>query len=159
MTHDSQLDEPYTGMEVASFHNFLLKRPTSQKAIFWMDICHAGSLGDEWGKRRGVRITSEDAIKLVAEGTGISVMASSTGRESSIEGEQFGGGHGAFTHGLLKGLSGMADSEAGNQDGYINVSELQSFVSRYVPEITGGQQHPTVPSVRKFRDYPISTVH
>lgn len=155
MPHDGDLADPITGMEVANFQRFLTKRPASQKALFWMDICHAGALGEN--RRRG-GITSEEAIKMLAKGTGVAVMASSTGRESSLESKNFSGGHGAFTAGLLKGLGGAADSEAGNGDGYVSLHELHSFVSRHVPKITKGQQHPTTPTMSNVRDFPITSV-
>lgn len=159
MTHDSDLNEPYTGMEVSQFQDFLLKRPTNQKAIFLMDICHSGAIGDGKINRRGPRLTSEDAVKLLTDGTGVTVMSSSTGRESSLEGKEFGNGHGAFTASLLEGLNGKADKDAGNRDGYVSILELQTYVARRVPKMTHGKQHPTTPLVRKLRDYPISSAN
>jgi outer membrane protein OmpA-like peptidoglycan-associated protein len=153
MTHDSDLREPYTGLNVSFFKDFLHNRPINQKALFWMDICHAGGIGGEWGNARG-RISSDDAIRMLAEGTGVAVMASSTGMESSLEGPKYGH-HGAFTQSILGALAGKADSESGNKDGVVSVLELQTYVSSQVPKITGGRQHPTSPSQIRLRDFPL----
>ncbi len=153
MPYDSDISEPITGMEVSNFQRFLTKRPASQKALFWMDICHAGALGEH--NRRG-QITPAEAVKMLAQGTGVAVIASSTGRESSLESKQFGGGHGAFTAGLLEGLKGKADTVSGNKDGFVSLHELHSYVSRRVPQITNGQQHPTTPTMSNVRDFPLT---
>ncbi|MEE2930535.1 MAG: hypothetical protein VX599_07455, partial [Pseudomonadota bacterium] len=87
---------------------------------------------------------------------GVSVLASSAGRQESYEGAEYGGGHGAFTAALIEGLNGRSDREAGNSDGLVFVQELQTFVMRRVPQMTKGKQHPTVPLVSNLRDFPIS---
>lgn len=153
MPHDGDPAEPYTGVNVGYFRDFLHKRPLNQKALMWMDICHAGSIGSEWGKRRG-RVSADEAVKLLSEGTGVAVIASSTGMESSLEGPQYGGGHGAFTAALLEGLAGKADAK-NNNDGMTSVLELQNYISRRVPEMTGGRQHPMTPSQVRLRDFPL----
>lgn len=154
MAHDSNMKEAYTGLELRAFSDFLTRRPSGQKALVMMDICHAGSFG-QTAKRRGSGLTAEDAVKLVEQGTGTVVLASSTGRESSYEDKAYRGGHGAFTAALLDGLEGKADSEAGNGDGYVFLNELIGFVSREVPRLTEGAQHPTTPRMENFRDFPL----
>jgi len=155
MTHDGLLEDPYTGMEFDKFESFLKSRPINQKAILMLDICHAGSAGLK-GKRRG-KVTAEEAVKQLSEGTGTIVFASSTGKESSLESDEYGGGHGAFTAALLEGIKGQADRVAGNSDKYIGIFELVSYVSRRVPQLTDGDQHPTTPQSINVRDFPIST--
>lgn len=157
MAHDSDMSEAYTGFELRDLSDYLERRPPSQKAMVLMDICHAGSFG-QTSKRRGSGLTSEEAVRLVEEGTGTVVLASSTGRESSLEDPKFRGGHGAFTAALLEGLEGKADREAGNGDGFISVLELSSFVSREVPRLTDGAQHPTTPQMTNLRDFPVAGV-
>ncbi|MBF8222416.1 OmpA family protein [Halomonas sp. 328] len=154
MTHDADMQRPYTGMSIDRFRDFLQSRPINQKAVLMMDICHAGSMGP---RRRG-RITAEDAVQQLSDGTGTVVFASSTGAQSSLEDASFGGGHGAFTAALLEALSGQADREAGNGDGFNSIHEIISYTSRRVPQITQGAQHPTVPMLENVRDFPISVV-
>jgi WD40 repeat protein/outer membrane protein OmpA-like peptidoglycan-associated protein len=151
MTYESDLNKPFTGIDLLDFQKFLKRRPENQKAIVCMDICHAGSYrGSRENNARG-GLTVEEAVKQLAEGTGLVVLASSTGRESALESSDYGGGHGAFTAAMLEGLSGQADMD---DNGYISMAELQAYVSRRVPDITKGQQHPTFPLIEQLRDFP-----
>ncbi len=152
MTHDGDMQRPYTGMSINRFRDFLQSRPINQKAVLMMDICHAGSIGP---RRRG-RVTAEDAVQQLSAGTGTVVFASSTGAQSSLEDASFGGGHGAFTAALLEALDGKADREAGNRDGFNSIHEIISYTSRRVPQITNGAQHPTVPMLENVRDFPVT---
>lgn len=152
MTHDADMQRPFTGMSLDLFRDFLRSRPINQKAMLLLDICHAGSVGP---RRRG-RVVAEDAIQQLSDGTGTVVFASSTGAQSSLEGPEFGGGHGAFTAALLEAVTGAADREAGNGDGLNSLHEIISYTSRRVPQLTGGAQHPTVPMLENVRDFPIS---
>jgi WD40 repeat protein len=150
MPYESDLAKPYTGIDLLDFQKFLSRRPANQKAIVCMDICHAGSYGVKEQLARG-GLTVEEAVKQLAEGTGLVVLASSTGRESSLESPEYAGGHGAFTAALIEALEGNGDLD---KDGYISMAEVQNYVSRRVPDITKGQQHPTVPLVQQLRDFP-----
>ncbi|SHI83624.1 Caspase domain-containing protein [Rubritalea squalenifaciens DSM 18772] len=152
MAHDSDMKEAFTGLELKDFSDFLERLPPSQKALVLLDICHAGQIGQ---KRRGGGLTSEDAVKVLEDGTGTVVLASSTGRESSFEDKSYRGGHGAFTAALLDGLEGMADKKAGNSDGWVYLTELTSYVARAVPQMTGGAQHPIAPKMENLRDFPL----
>ena len=70
-------------------------------------------------------------------------MTSAMATESSVEGEQWGKGHGVFTHFLLEGLAGKAD-RGPPYDSVITVGELFDFVQRRVKEATKGRQHPHI---------------
>ena len=50
-------------------------------------------------------------------------------------------GHGIFTHALLQGLRGAADSD-GDRDGYVTLTELRSYVMSSVNELSNGRQEP-----------------
>lgn len=153
MAHEANVAQPATGLHIDTFRGFLDSRPAGQKALFMLDICHAGVATRMHlaGQRRG-RITAEDAIQQLTQGTGSVVFASSTGRQASLEAASFGEGHGAFTAALLEALDGMAD---GNADGYNSVQEMILYTSQRVPEITDNRQHPTS-GTAGLRDYPIS---
>jgi uncharacterized caspase-like protein len=60
-------------------------------------------------------------------------------KELSLEGPDFGGGHGAFTYSVLRGLEGAADE---NHDGFVTAGELIDFVTTDVPRRTRDKQHP-----------------
>jgi hypothetical protein len=59
--------------------------------------------------------------------------------ELSIEGPEFGGGHGAFTDSILRGLGGEADMD---HDGFVTAGELIDFIGGDVPKRTRNHQHP-----------------
>ena len=73
-----------------------------------------------------------------AQGEMLGIMASRP-KEFSVEGTQFGGGHGAFTYSLLRGLEGAADQD---HDGFVTAGELTDFVTADVPKLTRNKQHP-----------------
>jgi len=73
-----------------------------------------------------------------AQGEILGLMASRP-KEVSYEGPQFGGGHGAFTYSVLKGLQGAADE---NKDNIVNVNEIIEYVRTQVAAATGNKQHP-----------------
>ncbi len=152
VSHDANPDEPFTGLNVSSIQELLSKRPQAQKVLLWLDICHSGAAGE----RTRATIGSDEAIKMLAQGSGVKVMTSSTGREFSLEGADYLNGHGAFTAALLEGMGGQADKKVGDGDGYVSVLELETFVSRRVPEMTKSKQHPTTAFSSKFQDYPIA---
>jgi hypothetical protein len=60
-------------------------------------------------------------------------------KELSLEGPEFGGGHGAFTWSVLKGLEGAADSD---HDGFVTAGEIIDFVNTDVSSLTRNKQHP-----------------
>ncbi len=72
-------------------------------------------------------------------------LLASRPRELSEEGPQFGGGHGAFSYFVIKGLEGAADA---NKDGIVDADELIKYVSDQVPMATANKQHP-----REFGNY------
>ena len=102
-------------------------------AVF-VDVCRAGTIGT-------IRSTTVNSVveKLgEAEGQILGLMASRP-RELSREGPEFGGGHGAFSYYLLKGLEGAADK---NNDGIVDVNETINYVTTEVAKATDDKQHP-----------------
>lgn len=152
MPHDGDLKRPYTGIAVANFREVLDSRPINQKALFLLDICHAGSTGPG---NKG-RITSEDVIKKLSEGTSTTVLASSSGSQQSFEDESFGGGHGAFTFSIIEALKGQGDKEMGDLDGYTSLQEVIMYAMREVPRMTNRAQRPVVLQMKDFDDYKLS---
>ena len=72
-------------------------------------------------------------------------LMASRPKELSYEGPEFGGGHGAFTYSLLKGLQGEADA---NHDGIVNVNELIDYVrDRSVTDRLGRPDRPCPPEL------------
>lgn len=118
----------------------------SRRVVVLVDTCHSGGLGDAF---TDVRAIGDDAADLNtylgalsdARG-GVSLMTSAMASESSIEGLEWGGGHGIFTHFLLEGLQGKADRPP--YDGVVTVGELFDYVAEQVQQATSGRQHPHI---------------
>ena len=72
--------------------------------------------------------------------SGATIIASSAGKEYSLEGDEWN--NGVFTFALKEGLIGLkADL---NKDKNISVSEFKSYLFVRVDELTNGKQTPTV---------------
>ena len=88
----------------------------SANVILISDACHAGKLaGSAVG---GSQITTQ---KMMEQFDNEIKILSCQSNEESIEGEQWGGGRGAFSYHLIEGLRGMANE---NQDSIINLFEI-----------------------------------
>jgi protein O-mannosyl-transferase len=101
------------------------------------DACHAGQLaGSAIG---GAQAT---ASALAKQFTNEVRLLSCQADEFSIEGPQWGGGHGVFTYYLLDGLMGLADM---NADAKISFRELDLFLGENVP--AAAAPHEQLPNV------------
>src|SRR5690606_2384695 len=95
------------------------------KVIMVADACRSGKLsGSSVG---GAQITGSNLAKQYANEIKI---LSCQPDEYSLEGEQWGGGRGAFSYHLLDGLYGMAD---GNGDQKVNLLEISRYLEDHVP--------------------------
>lgn len=101
------------------------------------DACHSGKLsGSSIG---GSRITGSNLAEKYANEIKI---LSCQPDEYSIEGEQWGGGRGAFSYHLVNGLYGMADK---NTDLLVTLSEMDRYLEDHVtPEVAPISQVPVV---------------
>ena len=104
------------------------------RVMMFVDVCKAGAIGTI----QNTPVEPSVAGLGQTPGTLFGLLASGP-KEFSIEGPQFGGGHGAFSYFLLKGLAGAADR---NKDGVITIRELIRYVSDEVADATKDQQHP-----------------
>jgi len=102
--------------------------------ILLADVCRAASIAGQ------KTTTLANLLEKVGETSGemLGLMAARP-KEVSFEGPTFGGGHGAFTWSVLKGLNGEADVD---HDGFVTAGELIDYVSTDVPKGTDGKQHP-----------------
>ncbi len=121
----------------------------ARKVIVITDACHAGGVGSGFvGGTRDARSLEvvpsrlADAIQSLSKvNDGIAVMTASGPKQLSHESEKWGGGHGVFTHYLLKGLQGDADY---NKDGKVTLGELIPYLSEQVRRETASAQSPEV---------------
>ena len=105
--------------------------------ILYADFCYAGNVGEI--KLKNARINKLAASTLPPRKTQVFGMLASQAGQESIEGDDFGGGHGAFTYFLLNGLNGAADSA---RRGKVTMGDLSAYVPTAVRDGTRGKQLP-----------------
>jgi uncharacterized caspase-like protein len=137
-----------TGVSDAQLKSIL--QGTPGRLLLMLDACHAGSSAGD--NRKGLARVSDDLVRdLASDDYGIVVMASSMGREFSLECETSQAGY--FTLAVTEGLSGKADA---NQDGLVYSTELDAYVSERVKELSNGRQHPVTAKPGTIRSFPLA---
>jgi len=111
---------------------------TKAKVIVFLDACHSGVASNET-----LVANDEYVAELMKTGkAGMVVMAASKGRQFSLEGANFGGGHGAFNYAITRALTKERQTTDTNQNGIIELSELYRRVKFNVHQFTNGKQTP-----------------
>ncbi len=112
------------------------------RVVLLVDICKAGQIN---GSPVKIDTVSNDVQHLGEVPGQLLGLVASRPREASLEGPEFGGGHGAFSYFVVKGLIGGADA---NGDKTVDAAELVDYVTEQVKNATKGKQHP-----REFGNY------
>jgi WD40 repeat protein len=150
-------DATQNDLEVTAVSQDDIKRTLERlagKALLFIDTCHAGQALIATERRRSAADINIVLNELAAAENGIVAFASSTGRQLSIERDDWQ--NGAFTKALIEGLlHGRADLLG---KGIITVSQLDAFVASRVNELTGGTQHAVMTRPATVPDYPIAVV-
>ncbi len=110
------------------------------RVLLFVDVCKAGTVGTIHNTTVSANVQQLGDI----QGDLFGLLASRP-REVSLEGPEFGGGHGVFSYYVIKGLEGAADA---NMDGVVDAEELIKYVGDQVPMATANKQHP-----REFGTY------
>ena len=110
------------------------------RVMLFVDVCKAGTVGTI----HNTQVSSTVQQLGDVEGDLFGLLASRP-KEVSLEGPQFGGGHGVFSYFVMKGLEGAADL---NKDGKVDANELIKYVTDQVEMATNDKQHP-----REFGTY------
>ena len=145
LTHEADPNLPEA--QGISRHDLLrqIDRSKARKIILLLDACHTGAFAASHTMLARRSAGAADINRLLgAMGKaqdGVAVMSSSTAAEFSQEGQQFCGGHGAFTCALLTGLRGTADT---NRNGLVELRELFDHTYRAVKASTKSNQHPSI---------------
>ena len=136
LTYDSDpQDLTTTGLPMAELQSLFEEQLTKVgRVLLFVDVCKAGTIGTIQNNTVNTNVQQLGDI----QGDLFGLLASRP-REVSFEGPQFGGGHGAFSYYMLKGLEGGADAD-GNKT--VTASELIDYVNDEVPNATGNKQHP-----------------
>jgi hypothetical protein len=138
-----------TAVKGHDFRDFL--SAVAGKAVLFLDTCHAGAFEtDLSGRTRELAETdvTRFANELAGAESGVIVFASSTGEQKSYELDEQG--HGAFTHALLEGLEGPADY---TKDFFLYISELETYLTERVSELTDKRQKPVTTKPRVTENY------
>lgn len=103
------------------------------KVILITDACRAGKLSgsDNRGRQlvgKQLSIVQNNEVRI----------ASCDSSQLSHEGDEWGGGRGAFSYYLINGLRGLADEKTeegyGNGDGQVTLSELKNYLAKKVDQ-------------------------
>jgi len=98
------------------------------------------SIGDKQGQMLGTSFdVMQDAFGGFSQGNGAIVISAARGNQSALESKEWN--NGAFTYALLQGL--VYNKADLNKDKRITITELKSYVTNKVVEITKGNQKPT----------------
>ena len=136
-----------TAMSFQEVDEVLSSRLRAALVVVIADACHTGRLGWSSYSATAPSRAAEPLARIGQGDRSFLKLLAARPSERSYEDEKWNGGHGAFTHVLLEGLSGQADSDG---DRVIRASEAIEYVSRRVPELTDSQQHPRVAVPRVF---------
>jgi protein O-mannosyl-transferase len=136
LTYDSDpQDLKSTAITMSEIHKLFEEQLGKvARVMMFVDVCKAGAIGTITNTPVGTEVEGLGQTT----GTLFGLLASGP-KEFSVEGPQFGGGHGVFSYFLLKGLSGAADR---NKDGVITIRELIRYVTDSVADATDDKQHP-----------------
>lgn len=140
LAHDSDPQNLYaTALPIAELDRIITERIRARSVIMIADACHAGKLG--WTSRatEAQIMVNRYLDEVGKSGQGVLRLLGSRADQRSYESEQWGGGHGVFTHFLLKGLKGEADKD---KDGVVRAAEILEYLSETVPKETKALQHP-----------------
>ena len=121
------------------------------RKIVLADTCHSQGVG---GGKRTRGVSNDRLVKELQDANAV-IFTSSRGNELSQEDDRWK--HGAFTHALIKGLSGEADLFPRDApDGRVTMKELDVYVSETVPQLTDGAQHPITNTPDGYVNFPVA---
>ncbi len=111
-----------------------------------LDACHSGAVTE-------IKPAQADNLvrDLMTDDYGVVVLASSLGRECSLESTATRAGF--YTLGLTEGMRGRADL---NRDGVVFLNELERYAALRVQQLSGGQQNPTMGRPPNVKPFPIA---
>ncbi|MCB0626222.1 MAG: caspase family protein [Saprospiraceae bacterium] len=118
--------------------NAILSESPAKYKLCIADACHSGSLlAMKSGEVKGILESYYNTLAQASPGTAL--IMSSKSEETSLESS--GLRQGVFSHFLIRGLKGEADS---NKDKIVTVQELYNFIFSNVRQYTGNRQSPVI---------------
>jgi tetratricopeptide (TPR) repeat protein len=156
VTHDTDPDDiAGTALPMQDVERALDQTLLAERVVILADTCHSGEIAR--GGHRGLdsaRVVNTYMSGVSQAKPGVAVLASAEASEVSREGAKWGGGHGVFTHFLLEGMKGEADTAP--RDGKVTVGELFEYVREKVREATEDKQHPSIGPGSFDRELPLA---
>jgi Tol biopolymer transport system component len=137
--------------------NKALRQVTAAHKILITDACHSGGVTTE-GARGGLEINDINAAfhDRLTSSKGVHATFTASGpNQTSMESEQWGGGHGVFTHFLLQGLEGAADE---NADHIVDLDEMMKYTTTNVERATARRQVPMIGHTAYNGAFPVAMV-
>lgn len=133
--YDTDINIPATGYRMDNVRRILRERNPKNVVIF-ADTCHAGKLITRGKRSIGMKpylnkLTRENQVPK----GWIFMVGADTDRDAI---EHSSWSNGAFTHSLIKGLSGSADGyqSIGEKDNIVTMGELRGYLNGEMPEET-----------------------
>jgi hypothetical protein len=113
-----------------------LEKVHSRRLPLILDCCHAGGLSvEDIGAKKAP--FPEEALRLLGEGKGRALIASSEEDEYSYTARPYS----QFTGALIEAFSGVGNAR---KNGYVRVTDLAMYAREIVAKRTKGKQHPTL---------------
>jgi len=144
--YDTNMNIPATGYRMDRVRDSIDEHNVKH-VIILADTCHAGKIITR-GSSASPFSLSSNLKKINNIPKGWIFMVSADTDRTAIESSSWS--NGAFTHCLLKALSGQADGymSSGYKDGIISMAEIKAYISYVMPDITqkvlGVAKHPII---------------
>ncbi len=148
LTHDADPER----LAVTAVHMnrlWFLPKLESKRIVLIADACHGAGLGE--GVTKALTRSRENLQQMFRESEGTIFITSSRPDQTSAEKPEYG--HSLFTHHLLEGLAGKADSDG---NGVVTLKELYDYVYKKTHAESNGNQSPQWDSRRVVGTFPIS---
>jgi uncharacterized caspase-like protein len=157
LTHDADPNDiAGTALPMREIDLSLRENLLSERVVIFADTCHSAAIGGGMGRRstgNNTALVNRYLEEVSTARGGIALLTSAEANEVSFEDTRWGGGHGVFTHYLLRGMMGEADI---NQNGFVTVGELFEYVRAKVQEATEHRQHPSIGTNPYDRNLPLA---
>lgn len=158
LTYDARVDNlsgtAFPMADVAEATRAVLARDI----VVITDACHSAGVGGQVAAMRDIGANQVNRLflqELNASVGGLTIFTASQAAQVSFEGEEWGGGHGIFTHHLLEALNGAADED---RDRIVTLGEMMEYTRERVRRETRNAQIPTISQTTFDQALPMAAV-
>jgi hypothetical protein len=136
--------------------NRALRNVAARHKILITDACHSGGITSDGTRSLTVNQINDVFLNQMVTSNGVQVTFTASGNnQESLEGEEWGGGHGIFTWHLLQGLKGAADE---NGDHIVSIGEAMEYTRSRVMRETRQRQIPQISTTAYNYHFPVALV-